>query len=71
MIVVAHNYVHVLEICDRVNLLQHGRITLDKRLGGDVGRGADRARLPSRVPRCANERARTQTLGADACAPVG
>jgi ABC-type sugar transport system ATPase subunit len=30
MIVVAHNYVHVLEICDRVNLLQHGRITFDK-----------------------------------------
>jgi ABC-type sugar transport system ATPase subunit len=30
MIVVAHNYVHVLEICDRVILLQHGRITLDK-----------------------------------------
>ena len=30
MIVVAHNYVHVLEICDRVNLLQHGRITLDR-----------------------------------------
>jgi ABC-type sugar transport system ATPase subunit len=29
MIVVAHNYVHVLEVCDRVNLLQHGRITLD------------------------------------------
>ena len=30
MIVVAHNYVHVLEVCDRVLLLQHGRITLDK-----------------------------------------
>ena len=30
MIVVAHNYVHVLEVCDRVNLLQHGRITLDR-----------------------------------------
>lgn len=30
MIVVAHNYVHVLEISDRVNLLQHGRITLDR-----------------------------------------
>jgi ABC-type sugar transport system ATPase subunit len=29
-IVVAHNYVHVLEICDRFNLLQHGRITLDR-----------------------------------------
>jgi simple sugar transport system ATP-binding protein len=30
MIVVAHNYIHVLEVCDRVNLLQHGRITLDR-----------------------------------------
>jgi ABC-type sugar transport system ATPase subunit len=29
MIVVAHNYIHVLEICDRVNLVQHGRITFD------------------------------------------
>jgi simple sugar transport system ATP-binding protein len=31
IIVIAHNYGQVLEICDRVNLLQHGRITLDKR----------------------------------------
>jgi ABC-type sugar transport system ATPase subunit len=31
MIVIAHNYVHVLEMCDRVNLLRNGRITLDKR----------------------------------------
>ena len=30
MIMIAHNYAQVLEICDRVNLLQHGRITLDK-----------------------------------------
>jgi simple sugar transport system ATP-binding protein len=30
MIVIAHNYGQVLEICDRVNLLQHGEITLDK-----------------------------------------
>ena len=30
MIVVAHNYIHVVEICDRVNLLQHGAITFDK-----------------------------------------
>jgi simple sugar transport system ATP-binding protein len=30
IIVVAHNYGQVLEICDRVNLLQHGEITLDK-----------------------------------------
>jgi simple sugar transport system ATP-binding protein len=31
MIVIAHNYVHVLEMCDRVNLLWNGRIVLDKR----------------------------------------
>jgi len=30
VIVIAHNYGQVLEICDRVNLLQHGGITLDK-----------------------------------------
>jgi simple sugar transport system ATP-binding protein len=30
MIVVAHNFVHIVEICDRVNFLQHGRITFDK-----------------------------------------
>jgi simple sugar transport system ATP-binding protein len=30
MIVVAHNFIHIIEICDRVNLVQHGRITFDK-----------------------------------------
>ncbi len=30
VIVIAHNYGQVLEICDRVNLLQHGEITFDK-----------------------------------------
>jgi simple sugar transport system ATP-binding protein len=30
MIMIAHNYAQVLEICDRVNLLQHGTIALDK-----------------------------------------
>ena len=30
VIVIAHNYGQVLEIADRVNLLQHGEITLDK-----------------------------------------
>jgi simple sugar transport system ATP-binding protein len=33
MIIIAHNYSQVLEICDRVNLLQHGMITLDKPVG--------------------------------------
>jgi len=31
IIIVAHNYGQVLEIADRVNLLQHGTITVDKR----------------------------------------
>ena len=31
IIIIAHNYGQVLEVCDRVNLLQDGRITLDKR----------------------------------------
>ncbi|MBO2447771.1 sugar ABC transporter ATP-binding protein [Actinomadura barringtoniae] len=30
IIIIAHNYAQVLEVCDRVNLLQHGRITYDK-----------------------------------------
>jgi simple sugar transport system ATP-binding protein len=30
MIIVAHNYVQVLEICDRVNLIQDGEISFDK-----------------------------------------
>jgi ABC-type sugar transport system ATPase subunit len=30
MIVIAHNYVHVFEMCDRVNLLRNGRTTLDR-----------------------------------------
>jgi simple sugar transport system ATP-binding protein len=30
VIMIGHNYAQVLEVCDRINLLQHGRITLDK-----------------------------------------
>lgn len=30
IIMIAHNYLQVLEICDRVNMLQHGSIVLDK-----------------------------------------
>jgi simple sugar transport system ATP-binding protein len=30
IIMIAHNYVHVLESCDRVNLIQDGEITYDK-----------------------------------------
>ncbi len=31
MIIIAHNYAHVMEVCDRINLIQDGRIALDKR----------------------------------------
>jgi ABC-type sugar transport system ATPase subunit len=33
MILIAHNFAQVLEVCDRVNLLQHGRITYEKAVG--------------------------------------
>jgi simple sugar transport system ATP-binding protein len=29
VIIIAHNYAQVLEVCDRINVLQHGRITFD------------------------------------------
>jgi ABC-type sugar transport system ATPase subunit len=31
IIIIAHNYGQVLEVCDRVNLIQDGRISFDKR----------------------------------------
>jgi simple sugar transport system ATP-binding protein len=31
VILIAHNYTQVFDVCDRVNLLQHGEITLDKK----------------------------------------
>jgi simple sugar transport system ATP-binding protein len=34
IIIIAHNYAHVLAVCDRVNVLQHGEITLDKPVDG-------------------------------------
>ena len=30
IIIIAHNYGQALEVCDRINLLQHGQITFDK-----------------------------------------
>jgi simple sugar transport system ATP-binding protein len=31
IVLIAHNYTQVFDVCDRVNLLQHGEITLDKK----------------------------------------
>jgi len=33
MILIAHNFAQVIEVCDRVNLLQHGRITYERAVG--------------------------------------
>jgi simple sugar transport system ATP-binding protein len=30
IIVIDHNYTHLFELCDRVNVIQHGRVTFDK-----------------------------------------
>jgi simple sugar transport system ATP-binding protein len=30
IIIIAHNYAQVIQVCDRINLIQGGRITLDK-----------------------------------------
>lgn len=29
IIIVAHNYAHIFDVCDRVNLLQNGEIAFD------------------------------------------
>jgi simple sugar transport system ATP-binding protein len=33
MIVIDHNYAHIFELCDRINVVQQGRVTLDKPVG--------------------------------------
>jgi simple sugar transport system ATP-binding protein len=33
IIIIAHNYGQVIEVCDRVNMIQGGKVTLDKRSG--------------------------------------
>jgi simple sugar transport system ATP-binding protein len=30
VVIIAHNYAQVLDVCDRVNLLEHGTISFDK-----------------------------------------
>jgi ABC-type sugar transport system ATPase subunit len=32
MVMIAHNFAQILEVCDRVNLLQHGRVTYDTKV---------------------------------------
>ena len=42
IIIIAHNYGQVLEMCDRINLMQHGEITFDKRDRRDLGGRTER-----------------------------
>ncbi len=32
VIVIDHNYTHLFEVCDRINVIQQGRVTIDKPL---------------------------------------
>ena len=56
IIIIAHNYGQILEVCDRINLLQHGTITFDKPTP-ETSAGADRPGR-GRVPRCPDPRLR-------------
>ena len=42
IIIIAHNYGQVLEVCDRVNLIQHGEITVRQAQRRHLGHGAHR-----------------------------
>ena len=60
VIIIAHNYGQILEVCDRINLLQHGDDHLRQADLPDVGAGADRpgrGRVPRRPDREAAARA--------------
>ena len=43
IIVIDHNYAHLFELCDRINVMQGGRITIRPGRARDVDRGAHRA----------------------------
>ena len=64
IIMILHNYVHVFQACDRLNLLRDGEIVLDKPTGGDLGRGDHRVRR-ARVPRREEQRRVTHVVGID------
>ena len=64
IIMIAHNYAHVLQSCDRVNLIQHGEITFDRptaetsveELNEIVVEEYRRARMAASAPREGAER---------------
>ena len=43
IIMILHNYVHVLQACDRVSMIQDGVITLDKPTNGPPSRSSRRS----------------------------
>ena len=69
MIIIDHNFAHLFELCDRVNVMQGGRITIDqltKDTSLEAADGADGDQLPlataggHRVLTCAPGKARRQ-----------
>ena len=65
VIIIAHNYGQVLEVCDRVNLVQHGEITLDKMSGTPRCRSSPTWSWPS-----TGRRWRLVSVMADRAAPA-
>ena len=44
IIIVAHNYAQIFDFCDRINLLQSGQISFDRRTAGYLCRRVDQPR---------------------------
>ena len=44
IIIIAHNYAQIFDVCDRINLVQGGRIVFDKPTSRNLGAGTDRSR---------------------------
>ena len=85
IIVIDHNYAHLFELCDRINVMQGGRITIDQpvhetslekltepdglELSPAAGRGPGRGRLMAALSRAARKRRAVSFAGDSLCRP--
>ncbi len=54
IVIIAHNYAHIFDVCDRINLLRTAIIVFDKSRGRHLGPGAHRYRGQRVSPRRRN-----------------
>ncbi len=69
IVMILHNYVHVLQACDRVSMIQDGDDRAGQADGGDLRRGADGDRR-QRVPPRARSRPRRRGTTAERSRPA-